>query len=137
MIKKLSLRLQSVFYFVAGLNHFLDPNFYLSLIPKYLGDPIFINHVAGVVEIAFAIGLRFSKTRRLAIYGIILMLIAFIPSHMYFIQIGGCVEGSLCVPVWVGWFRLLIIHPLLIYWAWYHRRDEYSLVQTGFSFKRS
>jgi hypothetical protein len=45
------------------------------------------------------------------------MLISFIPAHIYFIQIGSCVEGGMCVSEWIGWARLLIIHPLLIWWA--------------------
>ena len=47
------------------------------------------------------------------------MLIAFIPSHIWFIEIGSCVEGGLCVDEWISWLRLLIIHPVLIYWAYW------------------
>jgi uncharacterized membrane protein len=62
-----------------------------------------------------------SLTRKWAAYGIIAMLIAFIPSHIYFIQINSC-AGQLCVPTWLGWARLLLIHPLLLFWAWSNRK---------------
>jgi len=29
-------------------------------------------------------------------------------------------EGK-ALPVWLSWIRLLIIHPVLIGWAWWHR----------------
>ena len=74
--------------------------------------------MAGVIEILLGIGLIFSQTRKLAAFGIMAMLVAFIPSHWYFIQIGGCIPDGLCAPLWIGWVRLLIIHPLLLYWAW-------------------
>lgn len=122
MKHKISLYLQAAFYLFAGTNHFINPAFYLDLIPDYLPYHDAINLVSGVVEIGFGIGLLFPSTRKLAALGIIAMLIAFIPSHWYFIQIGGCVDGGLCAPLWVGWVRLVIIHPLLIYWAWSCRK---------------
>ena len=118
MKKGLVVYLQSIFYFVAGVNHFVHPEFYLPLIPKYLPLHEEINVVAGIVEVLFGLGLLFTKSRRLAAYGIMLMLIAFIPSHVFFIDIGGCVEDGLCAPLWVGWVRLVLVHPLLILWAW-------------------
>lgn len=122
MVKKISLYLQVVFYLYAGTNHFINPDFYAGLIPDYLPAHDAINAIAGVVEILFGIGLAIKQTRKWAAFGIIAMLIAFIPSHWYFIEIGGCIEGGLCAPVWVGWVRLVVVHPLLILWAWRHRK---------------
>jgi uncharacterized membrane protein len=106
------------FYAFAGVYHFINPDFYDGLIPDYLPNKDLINYLAGISEIILAIGVLFRQIRTLAIKGIILMLIAFMPSHVYFIQIGSCVEGSICVSPWIAWLRLLIIHPLLILWAW-------------------
>ena len=118
-MKKLSLYLQSLFYIIAGLNHFINPEFYYPLIPDYLsGLSGFINSLSGTVEIGFGASLLIPKQRKRAVYGIIVMLIAFIPSHVYFIQIGSCITGGLCVDEWVGWVRLIVIHPLLILWAY-------------------
>ncbi|WP_462251769.1 DoxX family protein [Ekhidna sp.] len=122
MKKKISRWIQAAFYIYAGANHFINPEFYYDLIPPYLGNSELINSLSGIVEVLFGIGLMIEKTRKLSAYGIILMLIAFIPSHIYFIQIGSCIENGLCVPQWVGWIRLILIHPLLILWAWSDRK---------------
>lgn len=107
------------FYFVAGVNHFVHPAFYLPLIPPSFPMPEWINWGSGVLEVLLAIGVAVPSYRKAAVYLIILMLIAFIPSHIYFIQIGACVsDESLCTPLWVAWARLIVIHPMLIYWAW-------------------
>lgn len=103
---------------MAGLNHFVDPNFYYPLIPPSFSQPEMVNILAGLAEIALGIGFFSPKTRKLSAFGVIALLIAFIPSHVYFIQIGSCIENGLCVPEWVGWVRLLIVHPLLILWAY-------------------
>ena len=110
-----------IFYVSAGLNHFRDPEFYYPLIPDYMPFPVQINLISGLSEIILGIGVGFSLTRRWSAFGVIIMLIAFVPSHIHFIAIGGCVSNSLCVPLWIGWLRLLLIHPLLIMWAWNNR----------------
>ena len=121
-MKRSSLLIQVGFYLFAGFNHFRDPEFYYGLIPDYLGDKEFINVSSGVIEMILAIGLLVPRTRKIAASAIIAMLIAFIPSHVYFIQIGSCIEGGLCVSEWIGWFRLIIVHPLLIFWALVHSK---------------
>ncbi|WP_250630105.1 DoxX family protein [Rhodoflexus caldus] len=114
--------LLAAFFALAGLNHFVMPEFYLPLIPDYLPFPDRINVMAGVAEVVLGVGLLIAPLRQWAAWGIVALLVAFIPSHVYFIQIGSCVAGGLCVPPWVAWVRLLVIHPLLIGWAWYVRK---------------
>jgi len=121
MIKFLRVLLIA-FYFFAGSYHFINPESYYPLIPDYLPYTELINYSSGFIEIMLAICVSIPKTRLLAVNGIILILIAFIPSHIYFITEGGCMSDSLCVPVWVAWVRLIFIHLLLIYWAWSVRK---------------
>ena len=118
MWRKASLIIQSIFYFVAGANHFINPDFYLPLIPDYLPEKSIINVLAGVIEIVLALALLSEKYQRPAAISLIIMLIAFIPSHIYFIQIGSCISEGLCVSPTVAWLRLLLIHPLLIWWSY-------------------
>lgn len=121
-VKQLFLYLLSGFFFIAGINHFIHPDFYLPLIPKYLSYPEFINYTSGLAEVVLSIGLLFTNTRKITTYLIIGLLIAFIPSHVYFITTGNCIPDGLCVSSWVAWLRLLVIHPLLMWWVWYVRR---------------
>lgn len=118
MFKKVSLISAIIFFFVGGVNHFISPNFYEPLIPPYFTYISAINLLAGVAEILGALGLAIKKLRMSASYGLILLMIAFIPSHIYFIQIDSCVAEGLCVSEWIAWIRLLIIHPLIIGWLY-------------------
>ncbi len=117
-LKRILRYMLAVFFLVAGINHFRDPGFYFPLIPEYLPWPKTINGVSGILEIIFGGLLFFKKYRIPASYGILALLVLFIPSHIHFIQLGSCVENSLCVPGWVGWLRLIVIHPLLLFWVW-------------------
>lgn len=109
-------------YLAAGINHFTMPDFYYPLIPDYLGHKPLLNNLAGIAEITAAIGLMFPATRRWAILGIIALLIAFLPTHIYMITDTEKLpfDGA-ALPVWAAWVRLLVIHPVLIGWAWWHR----------------
>ncbi|MEM7551427.1 MAG: hypothetical protein AAF363_17225 [Bacteroidota bacterium] len=120
-MRKIGFYLLVGFYILAGVNHFVNPSFYIPLIPPYFVFPEGINYLSGAIEIILGVLLIPEKTRLMSTYFLVAMLLAFIPSHIWMIQAGGCFEGSLCVPVWVGWVRLIIVHPLLIWWVLAYR----------------
>jgi uncharacterized membrane protein len=119
LIKKVIIQGMGYFYLVAGINHFIAPDFYYPLIPPFFSNPELINILAGVAEVLLGLGILYFPTRSRAAWGIMLMLIAFIPAHWYFIQINTCVDRGLCVPAWIGWVRLILIQPILIFWAYW------------------
>ncbi|MFS4415104.1 MauE/DoxX family redox-associated membrane protein [Maribacter sp. 2307ULW6-5] len=122
MIRNILRYLLSGFMLFAGANHFMDPGFYLPLIPPYLPFPDLINVVSGALEILFGGMLLFPKLRPWGAYGIVGLLVLFIPSHVHFIAIDACVPDGLCTPIWVAWARLVVVHPLLLWWAWAMRK---------------
>ena len=107
-----------LFYLSAGINHIISPDFYIDLIPNYLPHPHIINLLSGLIEITLSLLLLSPKYIKIGAWGIIVLLIFFVPSHIYFIKIGSCVPNGLCVNPIIGWLRLIIVHPILILWAW-------------------
>ena len=124
MLRRVSLFLLILLYIGAGINHFWHPAGYYSIIQPYLPDPYLINILAGIAELILGTMLIFPRTRRLAAYGIIAMLIAFIPAHVYMIQKGGCMgpKPALCISLWLAWIRLFPLQFILMWWAWANRR---------------
>ncbi|HLO79476.1 MAG TPA: hypothetical protein VK166_00875 [Chitinophagaceae bacterium] len=125
MIEKILLFAMVIFYLFAGYYHFANPNFYYTIIPPYLAaweKPI--NLAAGFIEIGLALLLIPDNTRRFAGLGIVAMLLAFIPSHIYFFEKGRFQLGDFTITPMIAWIRLLIIHPLLIIWAWWVSKFE-------------
>ncbi len=108
------------FYLVAGINHFAQPQIYYPLIPSYLSEyAVPINVVAGFAEVIIAVLMIYHNTAKLSSWLAILMLLAFIPSHIYFIQAGNLSIGNFTITPFIAWIRLILIHPLLIFWAWW------------------
>ena len=122
MFKKISLILLIILYASAGMNHFIHPTGYYSIIPPYLPNPYLINIAAGIAEIIAAILLILPNTRKFGAYLIVAMLVAFIPAHIYMIQKGGCMGAEICIPLWGAWLRLFPLQFILIVWAWWHRK---------------
>jgi len=122
MLKKISLVLLIILYAGAGINHFIHPTGYYSIIPPYLPNHYLINILAGIAEVSCAFLLAIPFTRKLGAYLVIAMLIAFIPAHVYMIQKGGCMGKEICIPLWGAWLRLFPLQFILIAWAWWHRK---------------
>jgi len=122
MLKRISLVLMIVLYISGGINHFIHPETYYPIIPNYFPFPTLVNLVSGSLEIILGIGLMFANTRKIAAYGIIILLFLFIPAHIYMIQKGGCMSETMCLPVWAAWVRLFPLQFMLMYWAWWHRK---------------
>jgi uncharacterized membrane protein len=121
MKKQAGIYIMAVLYLLAGFNHFRNPAFYYKIIPPYLGNPVLINMVSGISEIMLAMLLLFKISRKWACYGIILMLVAFIPAHVFMLQKDFPVNGYHTAG-WILWARLIIIQPLLVWWAWSLRK---------------
>jgi len=128
VVKTVLLYGMIAFYIFGGYNHFRDPDFYIPLIPPYLATwAVELNLLSGVFEIGLALLLIPKQTRKYAGWGIVLMLIAFIPSHIYFIQKGEFIIGSIEMTPIKSWIRLLIGQPILILWAWWASKSEIKL----------
>ncbi|MCX2493800.1 DoxX family protein [Pedobacter sp. PF22-3] len=109
----------ALFYVLAGCNHFLSTAVYYEILPKWLPVPGFLIYLSGLLEIVFGFLLLFKKTRKLASALIILMLIAFIPAHIYMIEKAPFMLGEMLVTPLIAWMRLPF-QLLFMGWAWYY-----------------
>ncbi|ASU32732.1 DoxX family protein [Mucilaginibacter xinganensis] len=122
-LKKISLVILVTGYLAAGANHFRAPDSYIHIIPPYIPLPKLMNILAGFFEILFGIMLIFKVTRFWAAWGIILMLVAFLPVHIDMVLHAPFQLGSLYVTPLIAWIRLLVFQPLLILWAWWYAKE--------------
>ena len=119
-LKKISLIIQITGYVLAGANHFISPASYIKIIPPYIPFPMVVNVLAGVFEMALALLLISTKTRRLAAWGIMFMLVAFLPVHIKMVMDAPFMLGATKVTPVFAWIRLVVLQPLLILWAWWY-----------------
>jgi uncharacterized membrane protein len=119
-LKKTSLIILVIGYILAGINHFGNPESYINIIPCYFPYHPILNLLAGFFEISFSILLIFPKTRVFGAWGIVFMLIAFIPVHTKMVADAPFILGTIKVTSLIAWIRLALLQPLLIWWAWWY-----------------
>ena len=83
IFKRIALLLLGPVFIAAGANHFLNPNFYIKMMPPYLPLHRELVYLSGVFEILGGLGVLIPKTRKWAAYGLIALLIAVFPANLY------------------------------------------------------
>ena len=101
-------------YVLAGIAHWVFPKIYLSILPAWVPWKRFAVWASGLLEIALGAALLLPASRELALYGIMGMLVAFLPVHTHMITNPRAGKG---IPNWVLWLRIPL-QGLLIAWAW-------------------
>ena len=81
--KTVSIVIMSLFYIVAGINHFINPDWFVRIVPPILPFKAALVYVSGVFEIVLGSLLIFPKTRFIAGWGLILLLLAVYPANIY------------------------------------------------------
>ena len=112
-IQQISLYVMAFLYAGAGINHFINPRFYLGIMPKFFPMQNLLNQISGIVEIILGIGLLFASTRQISAYLIIALLILFFAVHIpHLFNPPKMAQGK----EWFLYVRLGL-QFILIYWA--------------------
>ena len=114
-IKTLSIIIMSLFYIGVGTNHIINPNWFVRIIPPILPFKIAIVYISGIFEIILGSLLIFPKTRYIAGWGLIILLLAVYPANIYVALTNG--EAMDITPL-IAWGRLPFQFVLigLAYW---------------------
>src|SRR5690606_4040766 len=103
-----------VLFNLAGMNHFSKPKIYERIIPPYIPAHSSMVLLSGIAEMIVGFMILNKNTQEVAAWGIIAILILFIPVHIYMLQNE---KAALKLPKWA----LILRIPLqfgLIYWAY-------------------
>jgi uncharacterized membrane protein len=121
LLKKSTIYFMGTAYIYVGLRHFIDPNFFMAIMPDYLPYHLEAVYVSGVFEIILGSMLLYKKTRRLAGWGLIALLIAVFPANIYLAQ-NETAQQSLDISQSVAIIRLPF-QFLFISLAYWHTKD--------------
>ena len=99
----------------AGTDHWLNPGRYLAMMPPWVPYPLPMVLFTGAAEIAGALGLLWTGTRRIAGLMLAIYFVAVFPANIHNALNGLAVDG-LPQASWYYWARLPF-QPLAIWWA--------------------
>ena len=114
----------SVFFIYFGIDHFINPDFYLSIMPPSFPLHEEAVYISGFFEIVGGIGVLIPRFRKIAGWGLVALLIAVYPANIY---MAITPEAFPDIPVEILYFRL-VLQFLFFYWAYSVTRPVFNLV---------
>ncbi len=123
-IKNISIYIMSLLYVLVGIKHFLDPNFFLKIMPEYLNYHLELVYISGFFEILFGVLLIFKKTRFFGAWGVFILLICVFPANIYLFN-SEAAQIALDISKSQALIRLPFQIPLLIL-AYWHSNEKSS-----------
>ena len=120
IIKSFLIIISSIFYVIVGIKHFIEPEYFLSIVPPYLPYHLELVYISGLFEILFGLLILFPKYRYYGAIGLILLLVAVFPANIYLAQSKEAQEAIGATQQIATW--RLPIQGVLIWVAYYIRR---------------
>lgn len=123
--KRVLLYLMAGLYVFVGLQHLMDPSFFVAIVPPDLPGPEWLVLVSGLIEITLGVFLLEPRTRVFAAWGVIALLVAVYPAniHAALHNIGPPSGEPGTGNAVVNWVRLPF-QFVFIAWAWWYTRDD-------------
>jgi len=112
----------AAFYGGAGSLHFIHPEFYLRIVPPYIPAHLAMVRISGFFEIVGGLGLLIPRTRRMAAWGLIALLVAVFPANLY-MATNPIDAGAVSIAPVFRWGRLPV-QLLLIWWLFWCSRPR-------------
>ena len=112
----------SFFYIWVGIKHFIDPKWFINIMPPYLPFHYAAVYISGFFEILFGLGLLFSKSRYYAAWGLILLLIAVYPANIY-LAFNEAPQKAIGISAFAASWVRLPIQFIFLGLAYWHSKD--------------
>jgi uncharacterized membrane protein len=136
MLKKLSAAMQlpdawwrkllllglSVFFINVGVDHFVNPDFYLKIMPPSLPLHLEAVYISGVFEILGGVCILIPALRRFTGWGLVALLVAVYPANIY---MAITPQAYPDIPVTLLYVRLAF-QFVFFYWAYSMTKDSFN-----------
>ena len=111
-------------YVIVGVKHFTNTDFFVTIVPSIINWKEEAVLISGAIEVTLGVLLLLNQTRRLAAWGIILLLIAVFPANIY-LYISDFARDMIGISKDQALFRLPFQIPLMII-AYWHTKEKHS-----------
>ena len=73
----------AIFLIFGGVQHFISPNNYIPFVPSFLPFTLALIYLSGLFEILFGLALFCKKLETLGAWGILILMLLFLPIHIW------------------------------------------------------
>ena len=122
ILRKIVLFGLALFFIFFGIDHFINPDFYLSIMPPAFPLHKEAVYISGFFEILGGLGVLISRFRKIAGWGLIVLLVTVYPANIYMALTP---EAFPNISIELLYFRLAL-QFLFFYWAYVVTLPEYN-----------
>ena len=120
--KKIVLFGLAAFFINVGVDHFVNPEFYLSIMPPAFPLHLEAVYISGFFEVLGGVGVLIPRLRKIAGWGLVALLVAVYPANIYMaITPEAFPEASVALL-----YVRLAFQFLFFYWAFSVTRPAYN-----------
>ena len=112
----------AIFFIYFGIDHFINPDFYLSIMPPSFPLHHEAVYISGLFEIIGGMGLLIYRFRKIAGWGLFALLIAVYPANIYMAVTPSAFPD---IPIFILYLRLGL-QFIFLYWAYTITCKEYN-----------
>ena len=114
ILRKIVLFGLALFFIFFGIDHFINPDFYLSIMPPAFPLHKEAVYISGFFEILGGLGVLIFRFRKIAGWGLIVLLVTVYPANIYMALTP---EAFPNISIELLYFRLAL-QFLFFYWAY-------------------
>ena len=126
LFKHITIYVMSLLYIIIGIKHFIDPEFFIAIVPPNIPFKKEVVLISGLIEILLGILLLFNHTRKFASWGIILLLISVFPANIY-LYISESPREILVITKNQALLRMPFQIPLIIISYWHAKESQSNM----------
>ena len=112
--RKFALFIFSFIFIYVGIDHFINPEFYLKIMPPSFPFHLEAVLISGFFEILGGVGILISRIRKFAAWGLAALIVAVYPANIYMAL---SPESFPDYPLYLLYFRLVLQFGIF-YWAY-------------------
>ena len=110
-------------YIFIGIRHFIDPQYFLHIVPPQLPFKLFLVYISGLIEIIGGAAILNPKTRRKGALLLVFLLLVVFPANVY-LYVSEVPQNLLGITKTDALIRMPFQIPLIILAYWHSKKNH-------------
>lgn len=121
--KLFTIYVMGFMYIFIGIRHFIDPQYFLHIVPPQLSFKLFLVYISGLIEIIGGAAILNSKTRRKGALLLVFLLLIVFPANIY-LYASEVPQNLLGITKTDALIRMPFQIPLIILAYWHSKKNH-------------
>tara|TARA_A100001234_G_scaffold95012_1_gene83745 strand:- start:84 stop:536 length:453 start_codon:yes stop_codon:yes gene_type:complete len=121
--KLLTIYVMSFVYVFIGIRHFIEPQYFLDIVPPQLPSKLFLVYFTGLIEVVGGAAILAPKTRKAGAYLLIFLLVSVFPANIY-LYVSETPQSLLGISETDALIRMPFQIPLILLAFWHSKKNH-------------